>query len=68
MSIQSSTIVQRVWNYCNVLRALAPQFVRGDGLSYSDYVVGRWLDGCMKHMSEDRSSCPRLKEDTVNNL
>ena len=30
MSIQSSTIVQRVWNYCNVLR--------DDGISYGDYV------------------------------
>jgi len=30
MNIQSSNIVQRVWNYCNVLR--------DDGISYSDYV------------------------------
>lgn len=30
MSTQSSTIVQRVWNYCNVLR--------DDGISYGDYV------------------------------
>jgi type I restriction enzyme M protein len=30
MSFQSSTIVQRVWNYCNVLR--------DDGISYGDYV------------------------------
>ena len=30
MSIQSSTIVQRLWNYCNVLR--------DDGMSYGDYV------------------------------
>lgn len=30
MSTQSSTIVQRLWNYCNVLR--------DDGVSYSDYV------------------------------
>ncbi len=29
-STQSSTIVQRVWNYCNVLR--------DDGISYGDYV------------------------------
>ena len=29
MSIQSSTIFQRVWNYCNVLR--------DDGKSYCDY-------------------------------
>jgi type I restriction enzyme M protein len=30
MTNQSSTIVQRLWNYCNVLR--------DDGMSYSDYV------------------------------
>ena len=30
MSTQSSTIVQRLWNYCNVLR--------DDGVSYGDYV------------------------------
>jgi type I restriction enzyme M protein len=30
MSNESSTIVQRVWNYCNVLR--------DDGVSYGDYV------------------------------
>ncbi len=30
MSAQSSTIVQRLWNYCNVLR--------DDGMSYGDYV------------------------------
>ena len=30
MTTQSSTIVQRLWNYCNVLR--------DDGMSYGDYV------------------------------
>ncbi|HEX9014121.1 MAG TPA: class I SAM-dependent DNA methyltransferase [Anaerolineaceae bacterium] len=30
MSTESSTIVQRLWNYCNVLR--------DDGMSYGDYV------------------------------
>src|SRR5450759_2205959 len=30
MSNESASIVQRVWNYCNVLRA--------DGVSYGDYV------------------------------
>ena len=30
MSSQSATIVQRLWNYCNVLR--------DDGVSYGDYV------------------------------
>ena len=38
MSTQSSTIVQRLWNYCNVLR--------DDGMSYSYYgraaSVGGW--------------------------
>src|SRR5690606_27258843 len=30
MSTQTSTIVQRLWNYCNVLR--------DDGVSYGDYL------------------------------
>ena len=30
MNTPSSTIVQRLWNYCNVLR--------DDGMSYGDYV------------------------------
>jgi type I restriction enzyme M protein len=30
MSNDSATIVQRLWNYCNVLR--------DDGVSYGDYV------------------------------
>ena len=30
MSTEASTIVQRLWNYCNVLR--------DDGVSYGDYV------------------------------
>ena len=30
MSNQSATIVQRLWNYCNVLR--------DDGMSYGDYL------------------------------
>jgi hypothetical protein len=30
MANESSTIVQRLWNYCNVLR--------DDGMSYGDYV------------------------------
>jgi len=30
MTNESATIVQRLWNYCNVLR--------DDGLSYGDYV------------------------------
>ena len=30
MTTQSATIVQRLWNYCNVLR--------DDGVSYGDYV------------------------------
>jgi type I restriction enzyme M protein len=35
MSTQPATIVQRLWNYCNVLR--------DDGVSYGDYVdQWRW--------------------------
>jgi type I restriction enzyme M protein len=30
MTTSSATIVQRLWNYCNVLR--------DDGMSYGDYV------------------------------
>jgi len=30
MTTASATIVQRLWNYCNVLR--------DDGMSYGDYV------------------------------
>ena len=30
MANESSTIVQRLWNYCNILR--------DDGMSYGDYV------------------------------
>ena len=30
MNNNSSTIIQRLWNYCNVLR--------DDGMSYGDYV------------------------------
>ncbi|MEH2113808.1 type I restriction-modification system subunit M N-terminal domain-containing protein [Nostoc sp.] len=30
MANESSTIVQKLWNYCNVLR--------DDGVSYSDYI------------------------------
>jgi len=30
MSTQTSTIVQRLWNYCNALR--------DDGVSYGDYL------------------------------
>ena len=35
MNTQSSTIVQRLWNYCNVLR--------DDGMSYGDYVEQLYL-------------------------
>lgn len=31
--MNSATIVQKLWNYCNVLR--------DDGMSYGDYVLGR---------------------------
>jgi hypothetical protein len=41
MTTQSSTIVQRVWNYCNFLRELAPMLLRGDGISCGDYVEQR---------------------------
>ena len=34
MPTQPATIVQRLWNYCNVLR--------DDGVSYGDYVEQLW--------------------------
>ncbi len=62
MSTQSSTIIERVWNYCNVLRELAPMFLRGDGISYGDCVerqlpvvwVGQLRQSVLKSAFEGR--------------
>jgi type I restriction enzyme M protein len=40
MSTQSAAIVQRLWNYCNVLR--------DDGVSYGDYVDQRLRQAVLK--------------------
>jgi type I restriction enzyme M protein len=57
MSNQSSTIVQRLWNYCNVLR--------DDGVSYGDYVEQltyllflKMDDENMRLLSKRQSSIP----------
>jgi type I restriction enzyme M protein len=39
-----ATIVQKLWNYCNILR--------GDGLSCIDYVEQRTLLVCLKRADE----------------
>jgi hypothetical protein len=39
--MNTSTIVHRVWNYCNILRELVPTLLRGDSISYGDYVERR---------------------------
>ena len=46
MSTQPATIVQRLWNYCNVLR--------DDGVSYSDYVDQRLRQAVLKRAFERR--------------
>ncbi|HBY94004.1 MAG TPA: DNA methyltransferase [Chloroflexi bacterium] len=53
MSSQSATIVQRLWNYCNVLR--------DDGVSYGDYVEQltyllflKMADEQMRELGEER--------------
>ena len=46
MSTQSATIVQRLWNYCNVLR--------DDGVSYGDYVDQRLRQAVLKRAFEGR--------------
>ena len=43
MSTQSSTIVQRPWNYCNVLC--------DDAMSYGDYV--EQLTSCRSDFADD---------------
>lgn len=46
MSTQPATIVQRLWNYCNVLR--------DDGVSYGDYVQQQPFVGRL--VAQDRPS------------
>ena len=46
MSTQPATIVQRLWNYCNVLR--------DDGVSYSDYVGRQLRQAVIKRTFEGR--------------
>ena len=46
MSTQPATIVQRLWNYCNVLR--------DDGVSYGDYVDQRRWQAVLKRAFEGK--------------
>ena len=53
MTAESATIVQRLWNYCNVLR--------DDGVSYGDYVEQltyllflKMADEQVRELSKDR--------------
>jgi type I restriction enzyme M protein len=52
MNTPSSTIVQRLWNYCNVLR--------DDGMSYGDYVEQLTYLLFLKMDAENASMLGRL--------
>ena len=56
MSSESATIVQRLWNYCNVLR--------DDGVSYGDYVEQLTYLLFLK-MAEEQSKPPYKKESII---
>ena len=56
MSNESSTIVQRLWNYCNVLR--------DDGVSYGDYVEQLTYLLFLK-MADEQSKPPFNKPSTI---
>ncbi len=52
----SSAIVQKLWNYCNVLR--------DDGMSYGDYVEQLTYLLFLK-MADERTKVPRTKQARV---
>src|SRR6185295_9226573 len=56
MSNESSNIVQRVWNYCNVLR--------DDGVSYGDYVEQLTYLLFLK-MADEQTHPPFKKESII---
>ncbi|CAJ36604.1 type I restriction-modification system subunit M [Methanocella arvoryzae] len=56
MATESSTIVQRLWNYCNVLR--------DDGVSYGDYVEQLTYMLFLK-MADEQSKPPFNKPSTI---
>ncbi len=56
MSNKSTEIVQKLWNYCDVLR--------DDGVSYGDYVEQLTYLVFLK-MDEERSKPPLNKESKV---
>jgi len=59
MSTQSATIVQRLWNYCNVLR--------DDGVSYGDYVEQLTYLLFLK-MADEQVHLSQLAPDLLPNL
>ncbi len=56
MANESSTIVQRLWNYCNVLR--------DDGVSYGDYVEQLTYLMFLK-MADEQTKPPFNKPSTI---
>ncbi len=56
MANESSTIVQRLWNYCNVLR--------DDGVSYGDYVEQLTYLLFLK-MADEQTKPPFNKPSTI---
>ena len=56
MNNESATIVQRLWNYCNVLR--------DDGVSYGDYVEQRTYLVFLK-MAHEHTKPPFSKDSAV---
>ena len=56
MATESSTIVQRLWNYCNVLR--------DDGVSYGDYVEQLTYLLFLK-MADEQTKPPFNKPSTI---
>ena len=56
MTNQSSAIVQKVWNYCNVLR--------DDGVSYGDYVEQLTYLLFLK-MADEQTKPPFSKPSTI---
>jgi hypothetical protein len=56
MTTESATIVQRMWNYCNVLRE--------DGVIYGDYIESQFLvaDEIEKELDQALARSERLRQ------
>ena len=59
MATESSTIVQRLWNYCNVLR--------DDGVSYGDYVE-QLTDLLFLKMADEQTKPPFTKKSFIHKV